>query len=171
MKSATRQLAVPNLDRGAARVGTRRVAVLLALTASTACTREVHVVGPAGEARIEGQRSRATGDETGIWTWSYPSGSPRERGEMAGGHRTGAWSQWWSNGERRSEGQRAYDAATRTSPREGAWTFWHPNGAVAAQGVFRSGNREGVWEFSLDDGRLDGDRSGLYHAGEKLAPR
>ncbi len=171
MKVAAQEFPVREFDRGAARGGARSVAIVLALAASTACTREVHVVGPAGEARVEGRRSRTTGDANGIWTWSYPSGSPRERGEMVDGHRTGAWSQWWSNGERRSEGRRQYDDATRTSPREGPWMFWHPSGAVAAQGVFHGGDREGVWEFSLDDGRLDGDRSGLYHLGEKLAPR
>jgi hypothetical protein len=62
-----------------------------------------------------------------------------------------------------------YDPETNTSPREGPWTFWHQNGAIAARGIYRLGRREGAWEFSLDDGRLDGDRSGLYHDDEKLA--
>jgi hypothetical protein len=149
---------------------TTRVSIVLAALAILAsCTREVRILGRTGEPRIEGQRAVWTGAATAAWTWSYPTGARRERGQMVAGHRGGSWSQWWSNGELRSEGQRVYDADTRTSPREGPWTFWHPSGAVAARGIFRHGRREGAWEFSLDDGRLDGDRSGLYHDDEKLA--
>lgn len=125
--------------------------------------------GVAESPRITGARARWGGDETGTWTWSYPGGTPRETGTFEDGRRVGVWSQWWSNGERRSEGRREYDPRTRTSPREGAWTFWHPNGAVAARGIYRGGQREGAWEYSLDDGRLDGDRSGLYHDDLKIA--
>lgn len=129
----------------------------------------MHVAGVAESTRIEGRTERLTGRETGEWTWSYPNGTQRERGTLEDGHRVGTWSQWWSNGERRSEGRRDYDARTRTSPREGPWTFWHPNGAIAARGIYRAGRREGAWEYSLDDGRLDGDRSGLYHDDLKIA--
>lgn len=141
-------------------------ALILALAS---CTREYRLAGITGGPRIEGRKSLLYGADTGTWTWSYPSGSKRESGTLDGGRRVGLWSQWWSNGERRSEGRREYDAATRTSPREGPWIFWHQNGAIAARGIYRRGKREGAWEYSLDDGRLDGDQSGLYHDDRKIA--
>ncbi|MCY2960872.1 MAG: hypothetical protein NTY35_11960 [Planctomycetota bacterium] len=134
-----------------------------------ACTREVQVAGFAESPRIVGQRSRWTGEDTGTWAWSYPDGTARERGDLEDGHRVGTWSQWWSNGERRSEGRRVFDAKTASSPREGPWCFWHPNGAIAARGIYRHGEREGAWEYSLDDGRLDGNQSGIYHDDRKIA--
>jgi len=149
-------------------VGLSALGVLAALASFAGCAREVHVEGVTDSVRIEGQMSRWTGRKTGPWTWSYPDGTRREQGTLEDGRRVGTWSQWWSNGERRSEGQRAYDQRTRTSPRAGAWIFWHPNGAVAARGIYFDGQREGAWEYSLDDGRLDGDRSGLYHGDQKI---
>jgi len=136
-----------------------------------ACDKEEVRMGATGHVRFEGHRSRVTGREAGMWTWYFPDGSLRERGTLEDGRRVGSWTQWWSNGERRSEGLRAWDEETRTSPREGAWTFWHPNGTLASRGICRSGRREGWWEFSLDDGRLDGDKSGLYHADVRIAER
>ncbi len=146
-------------------------AALTLLFITSACTREIRVAGPTGEVRMEGARGRWSNEPVGTWTWSYPGGSARERGTLTDGHRTGEWMQWWSNGEKRSLGRREYDTTTRTSPREGAWTFWHPNGSVAARGIYRRGSREGAWEYSLDDSRLDGDRSGIYHDDVKLADR
>jgi len=150
-----------------------RPAFVLVLLSSllVGCEKKEVRAGPTGHVRFEGQRSRVTGRETGEWTWYFPDGSLRERGAFEDGRRVGSWTQWWSNGERRSEGVRVWDAETRTSPREGAWTFWHPNGALASRGMCRGGRREGWWEFSLDDGRLDGDKSGLYHANFRIAER
>lgn len=139
------------------------VAAAAALLALGACTVEVEVAGIAGAPRIVGERSRASGLAVGEWTWSYPDGTTRERGTLVDGRRAGTWTQWWANGEKRSEGARVPARDRDASPRDGPWTFWHPNGAVAARGVFVHGVREGAWEYSLDDGRLDGDQSGLYH--------
>lgn len=148
-----------------ARVATAAACALIA----AACTRDVRVAGVTGGPRIEGQRSRASGEDRGAWTWWYPSGAVRESGALADGRRVGTWRQWWSNGERRSEGARVPAPDGRASPREGPWTFWHPNGGIAGRGIYRAGKREGAWEYSLDDGRLDGDRSGLYHHDRKIA--
>ncbi len=161
---------VPALKRQSrGRPGLAALCAAGVLASLAGCTREVRVAGVTDSVRIEGSDSRWTGEDTGTWTWSFPDGTQRERGTLADGRRVGTWSQWWSNGERRSEGRRDYDERTRTSPREGPWTFWHPNGAVAARGIYRHGKREGTWEYSLDDGRLDGDQTGLYHDDLKIA--
>jgi len=141
----------------------------LALVGASGCTREVRVPLPDDEPRVLGHRSARDHVEVGVWAWTYPNGVPRERGAYVDGLRVGTWNQWWSNGERRSEGERRPDPATKTSPRHGPWTFWHANGVTAARGVYENGRRTGMWEFSIDDGRLDGDRSGLYHDDARIA--
>jgi antitoxin component YwqK of YwqJK toxin-antitoxin module len=73
------------------------------------------------------------------------------------------WTQWYPNAQRRSRGRRAWDEASHSSPREGTWTFWYENGVVLGQGLYHAGRREGHWDYSLDDGTLDGDRTGEYH--------
>ncbi|MBL8862284.1 MAG: hypothetical protein JNK02_09755 [Planctomycetes bacterium] len=143
-------------------------AAALASAVLAACQREVRRAGSADAPRAEGARSRLDGADQGQWTWRYPDGTLRERGALQDGLRVGTWTQWWSNGAVRAQGARVPDRATRSSPREGPWTFWHPNGQFAARGIYQAGQREGWWEFSLDDGRLDGDQSGLYHEDARI---
>jgi hypothetical protein len=106
--------------------------------------------------------------ETGPWTWWFPNGERREQGTIAGGRRVGTWTQWYPNGQRRSRGVRAWDEASRASVREGLWTFWHENGERSAVGVYIAGRREGHWDYTLDDGSLDGDRTGEYHHDQRV---
>jgi len=141
----------------------------LALWCASGCTREVRVGLLDEEPRVQGHRSSTSDAEVGAWTWNYPNGLPRERGDYVDGLRVGTWTQWWSNGEKRSEGERRPDSATKTSPRHGPWTYWHANGVIEARGVHDRGRRSGVWEYSIDDGSLDGDRSGLYHDDARIA--
>lgn len=115
------------------------------------------------EGHVSARNATAQSRETGAWTWWYPNGERRERGTLEDGARTGTWTQWYPNGQRRSEGRRAWDAATHSSQRVGLWTFWHENGERLARGVYRTGRREGHWDYSLDNGALDGDRTGEYH--------
>lgn len=148
------------------RIWWRRSAARAAACASlalAACTQAVSIEGLAEAPRIVGQRERVSGRETGVWTWSYPDGTTRERGTLVDGRRTGTWTTWWMNGEKRSEGARVPLPDRDACPRDGPWTFWHPNGAVAARGVYRLGEREGDWEYTLDDGRIVGEMAGQYH--------
>jgi hypothetical protein len=158
----------PHARRARARSALACSTLALAAWALAGCAQEVRHGGTESKPRIEGQRARPGGAEEGLWTWRYPDGAVRERGSLTRGRRTGTWTQWWSNGALRSRGAREPDPARGTSPREGPWSFWHQNGALAARGIYRAGLREGMWEYSLDDGRLDGDRSGLYHRDERL---
>lgn len=135
---------------------------------ASACTREVTLVTRDGVLRAHGARSRATGRETGAWSFWYPSGEPREEGAFEDGHRTGPWLQRYPSGQRRSFGERVWNPATQRSEREGVWFFWHPSGMEAARGVYRAGLREGRWEYTNEDGSLDGVASGEYHADQKL---
>jgi hypothetical protein len=135
----------------------------------SACTREVTLVTRDGVLRAHGARSRFTGLETGAWTFWYPSGEPREEGAYDDdGHRTGTWTQRYPSGQQRSRGERLWNPSTLRSEREGAWFFWHASGMEASRGVYRAGLREGRWEFTNEDGSLDGVQSGEYHADQKL---
>lgn len=140
-----------------------------ALTALQGCARDAEYY-PDGVRRAQG---RVQGDdagerEDGAWTWWYPSGERRESGTLDHGRRVGEWTQWYPNAQRRSQGLRVYDPATRSSPREGSWTFWYENGFVLGCGLYHAGRREGHWDYSLDDGSLDGDRTGEYHDDQRL---
>lgn len=141
---------------------------LLAALACAACSHEVERFYPDGVLRSSGSVYGAQQLPDGLWKTWYPGGEPREEGRYERGRRVGVWTQWWPNGQRRSRGTRAFDEALQASPREGAWTFWHANGVRAAQGVYHKGLREGRWDVSLEDGTLDGDRSGEFHADAKI---
>ena len=141
-------------------------AALLALL-PLACARVVRT-WPDGTKRAEGRLAWLAEVEDGFWTYWYPNGVLREQGRYDRGRRTSVWVQWFPNGQRRSEGRRSWIEATRASEREGPWIFWHENGTVRARGTFRAGAREGRWDYSLDDGGLDGLQSGDYHADRKI---
>ncbi len=141
-----------------------RVGSACALVALAGCGRDIEYYGD-GMRRADGHvaNDAALTREDGAWTWWYPSGERREQGTLDHGRRAGEWTQWYPNGQRRSRGDRAWDAAAQSSPRAGAWTFWYENGVVLGHGLYRAGRREGHWDYSLDDGTLDGDRTGEYH--------
>lgn len=140
----------------------------LALLACAACSREVERFYPDGVLRSTGRELGPEKVPDGPWKTWYPGGEPREEGVFDHGRRVGVWTQWWPNGQRRSRGARAWDETLRSSPREGAWTFWHANGVRAAQGAYVKGQREGRWDVSLEDGTLDGDRTGEFHLDQKI---
>ncbi len=132
-----------------------------------ACDRMVEAHWDTGVLRSRGALDWKDGEREGEWVFHYPNGERRESGSYEDGRRVGQWTQWYPNGQLRSRGER------RPSPegpswREGPWTYWHENGIVAARGIHRRGLREGVWEMSIDSGGLDGDGSGLYHAGVRV---
>jgi hypothetical protein len=141
--------------------------VLLApclLLALAGCARDAEYY-PGGLRRADGDigSDDAATREDGTWTWWYPNGERRESGTLDHGRRVGEWTQWYPNAQRRSQGMRMFDPAAHASPREGSWTFWYENGVVLGRGLFHAGRREGHWDYSLDDGTLDGDRTGEYH--------
>jgi antitoxin component YwqK of YwqJK toxin-antitoxin module len=116
----------------------------------------------------EGRAEARVERETGPWTWWFQNGERREAGTLEHGRRTGTWTQWYPNGQRRSQGLRVWDEESRASVREGVWTFWHENGERSAAGVYETGRREGHWDYTLDDGSLDGDRTGEYHDDQRI---
>ncbi len=133
-----------------------------------ACQRPVERGWPTGKRRASGQVSAIDGREEGLWTFWFPDGQLREQGRYQDGVRVGRWKQWHANGQPRSEGERAWDESTHASERAGHWRFWYENGALEACGAYERGLREGSWDFYLDDGHLDGDRTGEYRHGELL---
>lgn len=157
----------------------RRTRTALALVVSCVCGfgcgREVEYYA-SGVRRAEGRTAfqREGHDvarherETGPWTWWYPNGERREQGTLEHGAKVGLWTQWYPNGQIRARGERAFDAATHSSPREGLWTLWHENGERLGRGIYRHGKREGHWDYMLEDGAIDSLRTGEYHDDELL---
>lgn len=132
-----------------------------------ACTQVTTRVSD-GVVRTQGARSRLSGREEGEWTWWHASGEVAEQGSFDDGRAVGLWARWYPSGQIRARGERRWNAATKRSEREGVWVLWHPSGVEAARGTYRAGRREGRWEFTNEDGSLDGDRSGEYHDDVKL---
>jgi hypothetical protein len=143
-------------------------AALVCCTLLGACRQHVERAWASGKPRFSGAVSRLDGEREGSWTFWFPNGQLRERGEYRDGLRTGRWKQWHANGQPRSEGDRSGVAAAAGSPRTGYWRFWFENGKLEGQGVFVRGLREGHWDYHLTDGELDGDRSGEYHLDQLL---
>lgn len=115
-----------------------------------------------GTKRCEGRTAWLSGVEDGFWTYWYPNHLVREQGRFEHGHRTGLWEQWFPDGSRRSQGERRWNEQTSASEREGLWMFWHANGTRSAVGLFRAGKREGHWDYTLNQGGFDGERTGEY---------
>lgn len=132
-----------------------------------ACSREA-VYYSSGLKRLEGQRTWFGKTEVGDWTFWYPNGDLREKGSYVRGQRTGEWVQWYPSGQRLSQGARRWSAASGGSERAGLWTFWFENGERRAKGCYRAGLREGHWDYTNEDGGLDGLRTGEYHEDAKI---
>lgn len=47
---------------------------------------------------------------------------------------------------------------------------WHRNGTLEWQGQYEHGLRAGEWRFWSEAGELDSERSGVYEAGQRIAP-
>ncbi len=47
---------------------------------------------------------------------------------------------------------------------------WHRNGTLEWQGQYEHGLRAGEWRFWSEAGELDSERSGVYGAGQRIAP-
>lgn len=146
----------------------RLAASILCVGLGVACSRGVERYYADGVCRAAGREAWISRAETGEWTYWYPSGEPRESGRLSEGTRIGTWTQWWPNGQLRSRGERRFDARARGSVRVGPWTTWHANGVRESAGAYARGEREGHWDFTLDDGSLDGDRTGEYHRDAKI---
>lgn len=145
-----------------------RALAALALALLASCSREVVRAGRTGGLRLAGAETCTARAETGTWSWWYPDGELREQGSYEHGRRAGVWTQWYPNGQKRAQGERRFCASTGRSEREGVWVFWHPNGREAARGLYCAGLRCGLWEYTNQDGGLDGDASGEYDADRKL---
>jgi len=88
------------------------------------------------------------GDQTGIWTYRYPSGALLARGEYRRDEQHGPWTYWHESGE--VEWQGAFEDARLHGPS----LFYWEDGTLRAQGEFLRGFEEGRWSFFGRDGRM-----------------
>lgn len=104
------------------------------------------------------------GLETGAWSETYEDGS-RGRGNYAAGSRTGEWNTFHSNGAPQDSG--VYERGLRT----GLWVSRRADGTLLREARYREGQLHGevVW-YGLDGRTWEPRRSGIYEAGEKVAP-
>lgn len=70
----------------------------------------------------------------------------------------------WPNGSQREEA--TYSDGLRDGPCE----RWHDDGTPRAAGRYQAGRMVDEWRFYDENGALDDARSGLYEAGERIAP-
>jgi hypothetical protein len=68
---------------------------------------------------------------------------------------------YYANGQVRSE------TTYSDGNREGTSTRYYSDGKKLAEGPVSQGRMEGEWTFWRQDGAIDKDRSGQYHAGTK----
>lgn len=68
-------------------------------------------------------------------------------------------------------GLKEYDGyVLEDGSRVGLWTFWYENGQKWFVGSFKNGEWDGLWTLWNEDGSIYSDLSGIYEAGEKVAP-
>jgi antitoxin component YwqK of YwqJK toxin-antitoxin module len=66
------------------------------------------------------------------------------------------------------DGQKKNATEYADGVRSGPSEQWHAGGQREWQGTYGDGYREGEWSFWLQDGSVDGERSGIYRAGKRL---
>lgn len=95
----------------------------------------------------------ADGQQTGIWTYRYPSGALMARGEYRDDEQHGPWTYWHESGEVEFEG------AFVEQRLQGPALFYWENGTIRAQGEFSGGLENGRFTFFDEDGapRMQGD--------------
>lgn len=86
------------------------------------------------------------GEQTGPWTYRYPSGQNMAQGEYEHDRQTGLWTYWYANGNQEWQGIFADEAL------DGPSASWYEDGSPRARGYFRKGDEAGPWTFwSPDD--------------------
>jgi len=80
------------------------------------------------------------------------------------GIKVGHWTAWHRNGQKSAEG------VYKSGSAEGHWVGWYKNGQKRMDGGLKDGEEEGRWTFWNENGSVDTERSGIYKAGEKIAP-
>jgi antitoxin component YwqK of YwqJK toxin-antitoxin module len=83
---------------------------------------------------------------------------PREDG------RSSSQTTYYANGQLETE------CSTRDGRREGPCRRFYSDGRKMAEGAYAEGRMEGPWTFWLQDGSVDGARTGSYAAGERTSP-
>ena len=84
--------------------------------------------------------------------------------EYKDGKRVGHCTYWNDNGQKSGEGE------FKNGKFEGPSTEWHDNGQKKKEGEFKNGKEEGRWTEWHKDGSIDHKESGIYKAGERVAP-
>ena len=105
-------------------------------------------------------------DETmvGRWTFWYANGRKGMEGVLENGKPVGHYTYGHMNGQKWREG------GFNNGKEQGRWTTWHPNGRKWRDGELRNGREEGRWTIWNEDGSIDTEKSGIYEAGERVAP-
>ena len=95
----------------------------------------------------------------------YESGQKKSEGYLLDdGTKVGRWTFWHENGQKAKEGER------KNEKPEGVWTSWHDNGQKSAEGEYKNGKKEGRWTYWFRFGGGPNMYSGIYKAGEWIAP-
>ena len=137
-----------------------------------------------GDLRVKG--SWAEGKPTGVWREWHPGGQLASEGRYQGGEEEGTWRMFHSDGRvgtlfnyrggtlegpaetRHANGELQWRGVYSAGLRQGEWRFGRENGSPSSAGAYEAGKREGAWTFWSRDGSPDTQRSGAYHAGEKV---
>ena len=80
------------------------------------------------------------------------------------GIHVGHWIAWHKNGQKATEG------VFKNGSAEGRWSGWYTTGQKRMEGELEDGEEEGRWTYWNEDGSVDTLKSGVYKAGEKIAP-
>ncbi len=163
-----------------------RSALLVLALAVCGCQLAENLVGnmfktPERSGRLVG------GKQEGEWTFRYPSGAMKAKGNYLNDKQIGAWTYWYENGNVEWEGE--FDAQRLCGPsvfgfengkrnavglfvdglEEDLWTFWSSDGAMQCEGDFVRGKPALRWTYFHPDGsplaegyRIEGERVGPW---------
>lgn len=101
------------------------------------------------------------GAQEGVWTYYWPNGNPKARGEFVGDTREGPWTWWYENGNKRIEG------SFTSEHKDGLWRHWYSDGTPWMSGWFDKGRKTGEWSTYVKSGELA--QRGAYVAGDRTS--
>ena len=82
-------------------------------------------------------------------TWMYVYGNIKIEGKYFEGEKTGRWTSTYTD-----NGKTAFGGDYEVGVEEGKHTYYHPNGLVKRRGFYKTGKKEGIWEFFTEKGAL-----------------
>lgn len=107
-----------------------------------------------GDERIILSANYSKGLLHGMFIRFYENGLMADSGALHHGSNTGVWKHWYPNGQVREVEKFSHNNSSRFGIRDREYMSWYPDGQLKDSGLYKSGNKTGIWLEYLDGGAI-----------------